>query len=198
MRGCRPGSLPPCEAASGWPLGRPVSRKSARLCVHVTHAARQARGGLGLASRPARNALRWESRPRCGAQGRVPRDSPSSERLRLDLPASCLYIARCEARLLLVQRAARGDAGIERAVLPSLAQRRCCPPTGCSKQTINNSGPKRCVSYNLYLVNKRTTTKQQQISGRVGGEILAAARVFVLLRRVGCFVVTAAASCSCC
>ena len=105
------------EAASGWPLGRPVSRKSARLCVHVTHAARQARSGLGLASRPARNALRWESRPRCGAQGRVPRDSPSSERLRLDLPASCLYIARCEARLLLVQRAARGDAGIERAVL---------------------------------------------------------------------------------
>ena len=62
MRGCRPGSLPPCEAASGWPLGRPVSRKSARLCVHVTHAARQARGGLGLASRPAHNALRWEDR----------------------------------------------------------------------------------------------------------------------------------------
>jgi len=29
-------------------------------------------------------------------------------------------------------------------------------------------------------------------------EILAAARVFVPLRRVGCFVVTAAASCSCC
>ena len=31
-------------------------------CVHVTHAARQARGGLGLASRPAHNALRWEDR----------------------------------------------------------------------------------------------------------------------------------------
>ena len=30
--------------------------------MHVTHAARQARGGLGLASRPAHNALRWEDR----------------------------------------------------------------------------------------------------------------------------------------
>jgi len=42
-------------------------------CVHVTHAARQARGGLGLASRLARNALRWESRPRWSARPRTTR-----------------------------------------------------------------------------------------------------------------------------
>ena len=64
----------------------------------------------------------------------------------------------------------------------------------------------------------RGTTQDSRIGGGIGNglasdsmsapahagtnlhrtEILAAARVFVLLRRVGCFVVTAAASCSCC
>eukprot|EP00964_Phaeocystis_antarctica_P006724 scaffold3637_cov90-Phaeocystis_antarctica.AAC.1 len=50
MRGCCPGSFPPRDAASGWPLGPVLTSLE---CEAACHAARQARGGSGLAPRPA-------------------------------------------------------------------------------------------------------------------------------------------------
>ena len=105
---------PPLHAAPGWPLGRPYP---ARMRGRAPHAARQARSGLGSASRPAYSSLRCKAaahtacrrvmRLRAGlsgrplyldaVQGREPRGSPSPRRPRLGHPA-CLYSPpRCKA-----------------------------------------------------------------------------------------------------
>jgi len=126
--------------------GRVAGPYLARMQGRAPHAARQARSGLGSASRPAYSSLRCKAaahtacrrvmrlrdglsgRPSylAAVQGRVPRGSPSPRRPRLGHPA-CLHSSpRCEAAAQAAyRRTMRFRAGLPACIWLLLVQLTC-------------------------------------------------------------------------
>ena len=126
--------------------GRSAGPYLARMQGRAPHAARQARSGLGSASRPAYSSLRCKAaahtacrrvmrlrpglsgRPSylAAVQGRVPRGSPSPRRPRLGHPA-CLHSSpRCEAAAQAAyRRTMRFRAGLPACIWLLLVQLTC-------------------------------------------------------------------------
>jgi len=158
------------------------------VATRKPRAARRARSGLGSASWPAYSSLAKQGCP--GGphrRARRPQAGPSAghqARSGLGQTSRRAYIKLAVRQGCCPCRSPHGDVGNERAVLPSRAQRRRCPPRAAATKQ-SQFGVEELCPVQLFLITSVQQQIKHTISGRAGGEILAAARVFVPLREVG-------------